>query len=76
MPIATIEEQIESKMIEDAAGKYCVCLDKESSFNMWLFFRHPDGIWVTKRLALPIEIQMAQKKLECLRELAGVPCKG
>ena len=68
--------QLETKMIEDEEGCHAVCIDKTSRFNGWLFFKHPDGRWVTKRLALPMEILRAQRKLEHLEAEAGVPQKG
>lgn len=70
-----MDKQIETKMIEDNSGSFAVCLDKESRFNGWLFFKHPDGQWVTKRLALPMEIVNAQAKLERLEIEAGIPCR-
>ena len=39
--------QIETKMIEDVEGSLAVCIDKESKYNGWLFFKHTDGQWVT-----------------------------
>ena len=71
-----MNKQIETKMIEDALGSFAVCIDKESRFNGWLFFKHPDGQWITKRLALPMEIERAKAKLERLEVIAGIPCKG
>lgn len=70
----TDEEQVRTKMIEDAEGCLCVCLDQDSRFNGWLFFKHPNGRWVTKRLALPMEIARAKAKLERLE--ADIPQKG
>ena len=69
-------EQIETKMIEGIDGKSCICLDKESRFSGWKFYRHPDGRWVTERLAFPAEIARAAAKLERLEVAAGIPCRG
>ena len=71
-----MDKQIETKMIENTTGSLAVCLDKDSKFNGWMFSKHPDGKWVTKRLALPMEIKQAQDKLEQLEIAEGIPCRG
>ena len=71
-----MDNQIETKMIEDWSGNFAVCIDTKSRFNGWIFFKHRDGQWVTDRMALPIEIAGAQAKLERLKIGAGIPCKG
>ena len=73
---AGMDKQIETKMIENTTGSLAVCLDKDSKFNGWMFSKHPDGKWVTKRLALPMEIKLAQDKLERLEISEGIPCRG
>ena len=71
-----MDKQIETKMIENTTGSLAVCLDKDSKFTGWMFSKHPDGKWVTKRLALPMEIKQAQDKLEQLEIAEGIPCRG
>ena len=71
-----MNKQIETKMIEDTEGCLAVCIDKDSRFYGWLFFKHPDGQWVTKRMALPMEIERALAKLERLEIAEGIPCRG
>ena len=66
---AGMDKQIETKMIENTTGSLAVCLDKDSKFNGWMFSKHPDGKWVTKRLALPMEIKQAQDVLRLNRHL-------
>ena len=73
---AGMDKQIETKMIENTTGSLAVCLDKDSKFNGWMFSKHPDGKWVTKRLALPKEIKLARDKLERLEISEGIPCRG
>ena len=73
---AGMDKQIETKMIENTTGSLAVCLDKDSKFNGWVFSKHPDGKWVTKRLALPMEIKLAQDRLERLEISEGIPCRG
>ena len=73
---AGMDKQIETKMIENTTGSLAVCLDKDSKFNGWMFSKHPDGKWVTKRLALPMEIKLARDKLERLEISEGIPCRG
>lgn len=69
----SIEHQIETKMIIGSHGKYCVCLDTNSDWNSWLFQKHPDGQWVSLRLALPAEIKAAQHQLELLKLVLDIP---
>lgn len=49
-----------SRMIELRDGKHAVCLD-EGPFHGWVFFKHPDGQWVSLRKALPEEIADAKR---------------
>ena len=48
-----------SGMIETKDGRHAVCLDG-GRFHGWVFYRHPNGQWVSLRRALPSEIQNAQ----------------
>lgn len=68
-------DQIETKMIESLDGCSCICLDKQSRFSGWKFYRHPDGQWVTERLAFPVEILRAKVRLDQLEAMAGIPCR-
>lgn len=72
----SIEQQIETKMIEANHGKYCVCLDNNSKWNCWVFQRHPDGKFVSLRLAFPAEIIAAQNQLQSLKMAMDIPSRG
>lgn len=71
-----IETQIQTKMIEDTTGQYCICLDKNDLHYGWLFYRHPDDRWVTKRRALPDEMLDGRIRLAVLEEEMGIPQRG
>lgn len=68
--------EIESKMIVDKTGNNAICLDMENAFFNWVMYKHPNGNWISKRPALPMEIINAKKRLDMLEALAGIPCRG
>lgn len=46
------------KMVEIAIGK-AVCIDKSNDFFGWLFFKNPDGMWVSQSKATRLEMALA-----------------
>ena len=48
-------------------------LRRKSQFFGWLFWRHPDGQWVTLRKLDPSEIQEAYDQSEDMMVLDGKP---
>lgn len=46
------------KMVEIAIGK-AVCIDESNDFFGWLFFKHPDGMWVSQSKATRLEMVLA-----------------
>lgn len=59
-----VMEQINTKMIRDSLEAcLAVCVDKDSRYYGWLFYKGGNGQWVTKRLALPMEVERARAKL-------------
>lgn len=51
-------------MVETFDGRHAICLDRKMRAFNWVFYKHPDGQWVTLRPALPEEIRAAIKKLK------------
>ena len=71
--MATIEEQLDSKMIEGRLGLFCICLDSESDWYGWLFKLGPDGKWVSLRKALPTEMNLAVHQMQMLQVIQATP---
>jgi len=46
-------------MIETGCGNFAVMIDKANAHYGWTFKRHPDGMWVSGRVATPAEMQAA-----------------
>lgn len=46
------------KMAEIAIGQ-AVCIDKSNDFFGWIFFKHPDGMWVAESKATRLEMALA-----------------
>ena len=74
--MASIKQQVATKMVETYNGWHAVCLDESSKQNGWVFYKHPDGHWVTERLALPVEIQNAKIKLDNMEVMLSTSTKG
>lgn len=68
--------ELETKMIENNDGTLAVNLNQDSRFNGWVMYKHPDGQWVSLRLALPQEIFAAQFRLDLLKSYDGEPQRG
>lgn len=48
-----------SCMVATADGLHAIEVDKLSRWYGWMFWKHPDGQWVSKRKATPLEISEA-----------------
>lgn len=71
-----VMEQINTKMIRDSLeGCLAVCVDKDSRYYGWLFYKGGNGQWITKRLALPMEIERAKAKLLAMQIQMDIPGK-
>lgn len=56
---ARADLKADNGMIETADGRHAVCVNKADRFYGWVFQKHPDGQWVSMRLALPSEMNSA-----------------
>jgi len=48
-------------MIEAAGGEYAIMIDPENGHFGWTFKRHPDGQWVSGRMATESEMYAARQ---------------
>lgn len=54
-------------MTETDDGRHAIELDATSRYFGWVFYRHPDGQWVTLRKATDAEIVAARAAKEGTR---------
>lgn len=70
------QKQYDNKEIISLDGRHMVCINPESRYNGWVFYKHPDGQWVTERRALPNEIEQAKQRLSQLDSCLDIPQRG
>lgn len=68
------QHQIDTGMVLGVDANYAVCL-KDGDYYGWLFNRHPDGQWVTVRLALPAELEAANLRWMFMTQMLGIEKK-
>ncbi|MHC8342469.1 hypothetical protein [Pseudomonas sp. RT6P73] len=60
LPATQRTDEVQFKgMIETGCGNFAVMIDKANAHYGWTFKRHPDGMWVSGRVATPAEMQAA-----------------
>lgn len=68
LPRSKERNNMGTKVVRDPTSNLqerAICIDKESRFFGWVFYKHPDGQWVTLRKASDPEIRSAEFCVRC-----------
>lgn len=61
---------INNGMIAATDGRHAVCVDKKNGHYGWVFYKHPDGLWVSLRKASEAELTQATKVADSASRIA------